>query len=210
MICNRPKRVDRIIAFGSIESRDALTMQAMIERAPFAPQPNAEAAPSPWIIGIYPPAFASSRQPELLVGIVASAEGDLTRAVVRQHALDHLHGEEGTERQIVKPLVVRELVNDGTAMPHDPELRRSWDPVDVVDAEAQRPELRGKPDQHRNELREGLSRFPTRRIDRLVIGNCLLDSRCVRKEGFRQAVAMVDPSLFSPPSVAQFHGRAAT
>jgi len=70
--------------------------------------------------------------------------------------------------------------------------------------EAQRPEFSGKPDQCRNELGEEFGRLPACSIDRLVIGDRLVDSRRVRKERLRQAVASVDPALLSAPSIAQF------
>jgi len=76
------------------------------------------------------------------------------RTVVRQHALGHFHRQERAERQIVKPFVVRQLINDGAAMPQDPKLRCGRDAVDIVDAQAQRPDFCGKPDQRRNEFWE--------------------------------------------------------
>src|SRR5271166_3358654 len=110
---------------GSPKRRDPLATQAMIEFARFALQPEAEAVPCARIGGVDPPAFSSLRKPELLVGVVAAAEGDLARVIVRQHALGHLHREERAERQIVKSFVVRKLVNDGASVPQDPKLRGS-------------------------------------------------------------------------------------
>src|SRR5271166_427463 len=141
---------------GSPKRRDPLATQAMIEFARFALQPEAEAVPCARIGGVDPPAFSSLRKPELLVGVVAAAEGDLARVIVRQHALGHLHREERADRKIVKSFVVRKLVNDGASVPQDPKLRGSRHAVDVVDAEPQRPELGSKAYQCRNELRERL------------------------------------------------------
>src|SRR6516164_10960020 len=98
----------------SSEGGDPFATEAIIESARFALQTTAEAAPGPWIGGLDPPAFPSLRQPEPLVWVVAAPKRDLARVVVRQHALGHLHREERAERQIVKPFVVRQLINDRT------------------------------------------------------------------------------------------------
>ena len=108
---------------GSPKRRDPFATQAMIEFAGLALQPIAEAAPRPGIGGVDPPAFPSFRKPELLVMVVAATEADLARVVVRQPALDHLHREECPQRQIVKPFVMRKLVNNGPSVPQDPKLR---------------------------------------------------------------------------------------
>src|SRR6516164_5493311 len=137
MTCQLTRRVDAITRDeGSPERRDPFAMQATTEFARFALQPEAEAAPCARIGGVDSPAFPSLRKPELLEMVIATAEGDLARVVVHQHALDHLHREECPERQIVKPVVMRELVNDGASVPQDPKLRGRRHAVDVVDAEA--------------------------------------------------------------------------
>jgi len=120
---------------------DGFATQAMVEFTCFALQPKAEAAPGPRVRGIDPPTLPSLGEPELLVGIVTAAESDLARAVVPQHALGHLHREEGAERQIVKPFVVRQFVNDRAAMPQDPKLRCSRDVVDIVNARGATPRV---------------------------------------------------------------------
>src|ERR1700751_2346363 len=131
---------------GSSEGAGSFATQAVIERARFALQADAETAPGAWVAGVYPPAFPPLRQPELLVGVVTTAEGNLAGTVVLQHALYHFHREECPERQIVEQFVMRKLVDDCAAMPQNPELCRGWHPVNVIDAEAQRSELSGKPD----------------------------------------------------------------
>src|SRR6516164_371980 len=99
MTCQLTRRVDAITRDeGSPERRDPFAPQATIEFARFALQPEAEAAPCARIGGVDSPAFPSLRKPELLVMIVAAAEGDLARVIVRQHALGHLHREERAER----------------------------------------------------------------------------------------------------------------
>src|SRR6516162_9434688 len=137
---------------GSPERGDPFTSQAVIKFACFALQTSGEPSPGPWIGGLDPPAFPSLRQPEPLIRVVTAPKSNLARAVVRQHALGHFHREERAQRQIIKPFVVRQLINDRAAMPQDPKLRRGRDAVDIVDAEAQRPEFRRKPDQSRDKL----------------------------------------------------------
>src|SRR5437773_10344918 len=104
----------------SFEWRYPLAAQPVVGLGRLAFQPKARTAAGPAIGGGDPPACAPLWQPELLVGVVAAAEGDLARAVVAQHALGHLHGEQRAERQIVEALVVCELVDDGAAIPQDP------------------------------------------------------------------------------------------
>src|ERR1700746_1433819 len=91
------------------------------------PQP----APGPRIGRAYAPPFASLRKPQLLVWVVAAAEGDFARLVGGQHALGHLPREQCAERQIVNLLGMGELVDDGATVPQDPELRCGRDPADV-------------------------------------------------------------------------------
>src|ERR1700751_1772986 len=104
----------------------------MIEFAGLALQPIAEAAPRPGIGGVDPPTFPSLRKPELFIMIVAAAETDLARLVIRQNSLGHLHREESHKRQIVKPFVVSKFVNNGPSEPQDPKLRSGLHAVDVV------------------------------------------------------------------------------
>src|SRR6266849_3033451 len=116
----------------SVEWHYPLTAQPVVGLCRLAFQPKAQTASGPGIGCGDAPAFAPLRQPKLLVRVVAAAESDLARAVVGQRPLDHLHGEERAERQIVEPPVMRELVNDGAAIPQGPNLRRGGHPIDVV------------------------------------------------------------------------------
>ena len=64
-------------------------------------------------------------------------EGEYSKNVASgvQYLLDHFHGQQRPERQIVISPIVGELVDDRATMPQDPELRRGGDPVNVIDTE---------------------------------------------------------------------------
>src|SRR5215813_1201749 len=99
---------------------------------------------------------------------------------------------------------MRELVNHRAAVPQNPELCRGWDPINVIDSEAQRPEPGRKPDQRGNKLWEGLGGLPACLVACLVIGDCLINFCGVRKERLRQAINAIDSSPLATPRVAQF------
>ena len=68
------------------------------------------------------------------------------------------------------------------------------------------PSLGGEPDQRRNEVGVHLGRLPARGVDRLVIGDRLLDAGGLGiKHGFK-AVARSKPAALAAPGVAQFRG----
>jgi len=82
--------------------------------------------------------FAPLWKPQPLIRVIASAKTDFVRTIGSEHALEHVHRKQGAKRHTVEPLIVRQFANDRAAVPHDPELYGHWNPVDIVDAEAQR------------------------------------------------------------------------
>src|ERR1700694_3283240 len=107
--CSMPSAepVTGIVNIASVEWRYPLAAQPVVCLCRLAFQPKAQTASGPGVGCGDAPAFAPLRQPKLFVRIVAAAEGDLARTVFGQSALDHLHGEERPERQIVEPPVMR-------------------------------------------------------------------------------------------------------
>ena len=113
--------------------------------------------------------FAPLWKPQPLIRVIASAKTDFVRTIGSEHALEHVHRKQGAKRHTVEPLIVRQFANDRAAVPHDPELYGHWNPVDIIDAEAQRPEFTQEPNKCRDEPREQLRRFPARRVHCFIV-----------------------------------------
>ena len=99
------------------ERGNPLASQAVVDSSGLLPQAPAQPLPSPRVSCGDPPPFSPLWEPQLLIGVVAAPKADFLWVILRQHTLEHFHREEGAEREVVKALVMRELADDGAAVP---------------------------------------------------------------------------------------------
>src|SRR6516164_11030604 len=96
-----------------------------------------------------------------------------------------------------------ELANHRATVPYDPELRCGRNTVEIIEAEPQRPQFCGEPDQSRNKLGKELGRLPARGIDSFVVSDCLINPHILAEKGSCQTFATLDPAALAAPSIEQ-------
>src|SRR5271170_3259212 len=114
------------------------------------------------------PALSAPRHPISLVSVIATEVVHL-RNPVDVHCMFHQRGgKNGAYRQVRKPAVIGQFVNQRILVVHHPELGGCWFSIDRKDSQPQRASPRTRADQFRNELRVGFFLLPAGTVDFIV------------------------------------------